>query len=403
MIYLIILGLLFPLAFVFGQISLKRDFLFLFCLFIYFIYWFLGPLNTYLINDYERLGGSFYEVFEDGLVVYCLGLFMFIIAYKLHRKKNTRYISEKQRYRLSRYSFTILFCLFLISVGVNFGGNIAEGGIYNYLLFFSDTLIVGFAILFYERKFDLKTTVLFLATVLYFLLLGFRYRIILLLVAYIFNLIILNNISLKGLLKWGLTTVGFIFILNFISLNRNSFRDGELDKVVLSADSPYELTPYQFLLHQTDNYKTDFIVYKHLQDRPEEVDYGESMFLHIFIRILPSSLFPNNVKPVIPQQRIIKQSFGTTAGFYSGAAVTNVFSYYIAFTYYGVILFMYFLGWFLAYISTNFNFEAPRERVIIVMIAMLLFQELTRGYFPQTITLLAYLFLGLKLLYKKTK
>jgi oligosaccharide repeat unit polymerase len=191
------------------------------------------------------------------------------------------------------------------------------------------------------------------------------------------------------------------YAINFITLNRRALRTLEFSDVTFESKVENGLSPYQLIMHQTDNYKTEMMVVKHIRDNNVDYDYGESMFTHIFIRIIPASFFENDKKPEIPQLNIIKSSFNSKEGRYAGAAVSNVIEYYIAFGVVGIVFFMTILGVFLGYIAKKTNLSNSRDRVIVVMIAMVMFQEITRGYLPQNVTLLAFLLITLKLFYKK--
>jgi len=239
-------------------------------------------------------------------------------------------------------------------------------------------------------------------TILFYLILGFRYRIIILLVGVLYHFFIVNKLSPKSILKWGIYIALTFYIINFISTNRGAFREMDFQNIEFSSDSPYELSPYQFVMHQTSNHKTDMIVHQYMeQNNQVEYDFGESMFYHILVRIIPATFFEGDVKPSIPQQEIIRNSSGTTEGYSAGSAVTNVLEYYIAGGITGIIIMMSFMGSVLGYISKRTDLNRPRDRVIVMIAIMVLFQEITRGYWPQNFTLLCFLYLTFFLFYKK--
>jgi oligosaccharide repeat unit polymerase len=296
--------------------------------------------------------------------------------------------------------------IFFLSLVAMIRRNISEGvyggGFFNYLVFLGDSLILAFIILIYEKKFNKPWHwIILAASVLCYMILGFRYRILLLIIGVIYHFVITNRLSIKTLIKWAFIGWGISYSINFITLNRTALKTLEFSDVTFESKVQYGLSPYQLVMNQTDNYKTEMMVVKQMKKNNVDYDYGESMFTHIFIRIIPASFFKENKKPEIPQMNTIKNSFNSKEGRYAGAAISNVTEYYLAFGIFGIILFMTVLGFFLGYISKRTNINVPRDRVIIVMIAMVMFQEITRGYLPQNVTLLVFLLITLKLFYKK--
>lgn len=387
----------------------KKHFLFLFSMVLYFVYIFLGPLNSYNNGVYEKMGGNFYDYFDEGISIYIYGLLSFIFSYflffkylKFHIIRNSLKPSFSFNSKSKYYTyFFFAIVTFVVIKKSTFEGESSVDSSYNYILFFADSQILALVIFYYEKKLNPIIVAIGIISLIYFLILGFRYRIILILIALMYNLLINNKLQFKTIIKFFVFVYLFFAIINFISVNRGSFREQNFENVEITTNSPYEMTPYQFIMHQTDNYSTDFNVLKYMNKYNIEHDYGFSMFGHIFIRITPSSLYNNNKKPAIPQQEIIKNCFNSSEGLGAGAAVSNMFQYYIAFGVFGVIFFMGLLGYILAYFSKKLDLSIIRNRVIIVFIAMILFQEITRAYFPQVVTLFAYLFITLKLFYKK--
>ena len=205
--------------------------------------------------------------------------------------------------------------------------------------------------------------------------------------------------SVKSAVKWIALIVLGGFFLNFITINRHSFRSGDFDELLWQEETS-KITFYGMLMHQTGNHKADMALYKYMITNSVDCDYGESMFLNIFYRFLPANIFSSKLKPKIPQQELIKSSFSSIEGRYAGSALTSLMSYYIAFGYFGVVLFMGLTGYYAGFVSLNTELIYIYDRVKVVIIAMLFFQEITRGYFPQTFTLMIFLLLPLRLLYK---
>lgn len=406
MMEFVVLSLLFIVGFYIVSTNPKKHFLLLFVLVVYFIYWFLGPINTMIEKNYYYLGGYFKDYFDTGLLIYIISLSALLFFYKIgsagklneNGVSNTIYqLNRKYRYFLWLFFFAVLYI-----VNRKSNENLEyTGGFLNYLLFLSDSLILAFIILLYEKKFKKWHLVLLIITFLFYLILGFRYRVILLLLGIFYHYYVVLNLSFKSILKWvGLFLFG-VYIINFITTNRDAFRTLDFNQVTFESEIIGEMTPYQLLMHQTNNHKTDMTVLKYMHQPNVDFDYGESMFLNIVYRIIPASFFEYGKKPTIPQQYIINNSFGTIEAFYAGSAVTNPIAYYIAFGYYGVIFFMGLIGYLMGKMSKHIRLTVSRDRVKVIMMAMFLFQEITRGYLPQNITLLAFLLITFKLFYKR--
>ncbi len=407
--YLIVLLITLVLFFILGGKNPQKHFAFLFALVIYFIYIFLGPLNGIETDDYYLFGSYFGDYFNDTVLLYITAMGCFGTSYFFSYNSTVQQqFLNKKRFRLNEkyYVYLLLFfaaVAYMISRKANIAaGETFGGGFLNYLVFLADSLIIAFLILLSEKKMKAWHLILLIVTVIFYLILGFRYRIIILLVGVLYHFFIVNRIRPVAIIKWSAYLVITFFILNFISINREAFRNMEFSEVQWSSDSPYEMTPYQFVMHQTNNYKTDMMVYKYMDlNNQVNFDYGESMFMHIFIRIIPKNFFTSNIKPSIPQQEIIKYSTGTDEGLFAGSAVTNIMEYYIAGGVLGIIIFMSLLGFLMGYISKRTDLNRPRDRVIVMIMIMVLFQEITRGYLPQNITLLCFLYLTFFLFYKK--
>ena len=412
MLYIYLLILIIGFSFLSTIKNVRKHFVFLFSLIVYLVYLVLGPIDAIENDDYEKLGGFFYYYFEDGLLIYSLAMASYTITYLLSYRfieskevatcgvESSRVFNPKSKV----YTY-VLFAVvsFVVFQNADYSGEHSVDSSYNYILFFADSLIIAFAILYYEKKSFPLLNVIVGVTIIYFLILGFRYRIILLLLAGFYNMLWNNKINIFNILKVLLFIVFSSYIINFISLNRDDFSRADFDNITYSTESPYELSPYGFLMQQTENYSTDFNVLKYFEESSVNHDLGFSMFGHIVIRITPSFVYTNNTKPIIPQQEIIKNCFTTIAGYESGSAVTNIFQYYIAYGIYGVVFFMGLIGYILARMSKRLDISVPRNRIIIIITAMILFQEITRGFLPQVFTLFIYLYLPFRLFYKRIK
>ena len=396
-----ILAFIFTLIFVSIVVVRKKPsqhFLFISTLIIYFIYIFLGPLNRYINSDYYIFGNNFESHFTQTILLYTLGLFSFVITYGLTyvNKKNR----QEKRFKLIK-NYYLPFALILIISLVSFLVIGPKSSLYNYTIFFVDSLIISCVVLYFENKKGLILYLSFFCSIVLSLILGFRYRIILLLIFIIYIVLLSSKFNLKLLLKSLLLLLFVSYTLNFISINRRAFIFGNYSDLNYSFEQTKTDGFGDYVLDQTNNFSADASVVKYLDQRQESFDFGNTIILQTIIRFVPKFFFENNQKPEIPQQRIIRNSFNTDQGYSAGAAITNIISYYLAFGVLGVIFFMAIIGYLLAYFSRKYSRADPIDKSTIVMITMVLFQEISRGFFPQTFTLICFIYLPLKLLYKK--
>jgi len=396
--------------------NFRQHFLLLYCLILYFIYLFIGPLNSVITNNYTKWECSFKDYFNEGVAIYIVALLSFIFVYlisfkliKIRKKKNEMYSFNMRRaiFFILLFFILVLYVVLLRKDGSYFiyRDSLSYTGVFlTYLIFLSDSLLLAFSIVIYENKMKKWLWVLLITTCFFYLLLGFRYRIILLFIAISYKFFLSNRFNIKMIWKGAVLLFFIAWTLNFVSFNRYSFWTFQLQEVKMtffSDMSSGDANKDAYFLKMTSNYGADFCALKYFKQGKGKYDYGSSMFLHPFIRFIPKNFFGGE-KPKPPQLIVMENCFESTTGLGATDALTNIFEYYIAFGVFGVVFFMGLLGYILAYFSKTMDISITRNRVIIVMVALLLFQEITRGFLPHTITLLAFFLIPLLLFYKKS-
>lgn len=405
MLELIVLLLLQISGLLFAFRNSKKHFLLVYVTILLLIYHFLSPLHTLITKNYVIFGTNIRSSFSEVILLYTVGYTAFLFCYILAQGNYKLPKRHKSLYKFSNKANLIIVSLVMAVVFITsrkLGWNNSSdysGGYLNYILFLSDSLVLVFVIFILENRHTVYHYFLLFPSLVMMLILGFRYRIILFLIGIIYHSYIASRISLKSVVKWTTLIVICGFFLNFITINRHSFRSGDFDEFLWQEETS-KITFYGMLMHQTGNHKADMALYKYMTTNSKDFDYGESMFLNIVYRFLPANIFASKLKPKIPQQELIKSSFSSIEGRYAGSALTSPMSYYIAFGHLGVVLFMGLTGYYVGFVSLNSDLMYIRDRVKVVIIAMLLFQEITRAYFPQTFTLMIFLILPLRLLYK---
>tara|TARA_Y100000588_G_C14084352_1_gene851532 strand:+ start:235 stop:870 length:636 start_codon:yes stop_codon:yes gene_type:complete len=150
------------------------------------------------------------------------------------------------------------------------------------------------------------------------------------------------------------------------------------------------------LFSNTRNFYSFSSLIKYMDEGNGRYDYGETMFLNIAYRFIPSSFFPDNTKPRPFGVEESAKSWGNYEGYYAGEAYSNFGEYYQAFGVFGVIFFNFILGMVFAYISKGIRKDRSKLSVTkfgYLVLVCSFFQMISRGYLPQYILILIYMFL----------
>ena len=167
----------------------------------------------------------------------------------------------------------------------------------------------------------------------------------------------------------------------------------------------YDISEFDtdIIFNQSRGSMIDFAVYQHISNNKASIDFGETNFGYIFIKMLPSFVFTNNTKPYPPPSFIIiDDAINGTRD--NGEAVTALGSMFISFYYPGIYLFAFLLGIVIAKLQNRFG-KNYLSMVGSIIANLAIFQWITRGYFPQEIDHLSYMLLpiGLILIFAKQK
>jgi hypothetical protein len=386
--------------------GIQRNLLYAFAMFVYFVFTLYTPTVNYWTGNTVLYGTDFSDYHTQGMLIYTVGVFAFSISYYLIARRK-KYISFSFIQQLPDYSWRwldVFFygCWIIIFLNVQLGGRNFiqmfdltnpdwrlgvwgfEGAI-PYLADIPDTLT---AVLIMAIATSTKRTKLLcwiVPTFVMFLLFGWRYRIIFVLLAFIFNYLLTQQNSRSTWAKLVAMLLVAGLVVNFITLNRWAVAKREFDKV------RWDLTLFtnDLLLNETNNSQTFFSTIKYIQEKNIPPDYGETMFLFTLYRAIPARFFENNKKPEPPNLAIMHQAFDPEIKGEGNPAICNIAEYYLSFRWLGVIVGMSILGILLALLSPdvqNLNYKA-----VYLTICAFLFQVITRGYFPQNVELLAYL------------
>lgn len=411
---LIVLVLLFNFVKCYYEGGVRNHVLNIFMSFTFILYLLITPTVYYFSQQYlafqmdvkEYFGIGFLQLFLH-LVFYYLGYFGFAkrkAKFMTYTNLNSRELFGKEiEVKIVIIFLSIYLAVFLntLSSGINLLdvilGKYGEptlglrGGSY-YIQNLADSLIGLLVMAFY---FKIKPRYFYLMIILtqpLFLVLGFRYRIILsffgIFLIYIYD----NRISLKSIIKYVMIILISFYLLLLMTSNRRAIYMQEFNQI------SFDISDFDFdiLTNQSRGSMIDFAVYQHLGNGNANIDFGKTMFGYIFIKMLPASLFNSGVKPYPPPSfYIIDDAINGTRD--NGEAVTSLGGTFIAFSYPGIYVFALILGCVIAKLQNRieksfFGFLGG------LLTSLAIFQWVSRGYFPQFIDHLAYLLFPLLLL-----
>lgn len=403
--------------------GIKYNMPFFFTTIIYLIYSCITPTYYYYTNYVGIYGLDIRGYYHIGLWYYFLNISFFLFGYwsiiKKNKKeyKNKRYIYPEIKIHFLFYFITSLVLLNFAISGVNilniinvFNFNKNETqllftvdetvGYSNYLANFADSIII---ILIAAAIFKTNKYILFIWTIFSFIiftLLGYRYRIILTLVGFIFIYILNTNLNIRSYLR--IITFGTIFIVSllFITVNRGILINKQYSELKFTFE---ELDLVETIAEQTRGGIADYTLFRYYDLYSPGFDYCSTMILSTIYRALPKSLFSNNEKPVPAMDKKIEHMWDDAKWEPFGEAILNVGFNYLSLGIVGILLFSFIYGLLLAKIQNNINYSNPLDILFLVIFTLLSFQYITRGYMPQTIDHLGFFLIPywlMKILFK---
>jgi len=364
--------------------GVKKNLTFTFSIFLFTIYYFITPVYFYFTNRKTIWGeeGGFYSIgvdisdyYDNVLLYYGLANLFFIIGYLIPKQvqKNivrANYLSTVKFYNPEKKALLLLMFFFIV-VLVNFiisgfdlisllRGNDEEsiGGVpgsSNYLKNFADTIIILLVISFY---FKLKKIYLIPATMLsffLFVLLFFRYRVILSLIGFFFSFLYKTKVSLTFYLKLLFSIFIFSYLVLFSTFNRKAFVLADWDNVVFRPDE----FDYEIFFDQTRGMLDDINIIKYYEviNPDATYDYGVT-FLYFIVRALPRSLIGSDFKDSLYPPHsfaIIKDAYDLPDQWgMSGEAPLHLAYFYIAGGLFGLFLLSFMTGFLIRKFQNRF-------------------------------------------------
>jgi len=397
----------------------NRNLIYLWTLIIHIQYTLFTPLFFYNEGKATLNGTDITQYYGLGTFYNLLAMVFFVIGYwiiglKLKGKWNNQ-PTQQLINPLKWISILFYFFYALIIINMSLGGiNVAQvyfgnesvglgaqGATY-YIQNFTNSLITLIILAF---LFDLpKRTLIFWIVISFFLfsILGFRFRILLTLFGLSFVYLYKYKIHLKQIIIGIVLVLFFMYLVMFSTENRSTLITRDYSAIEYN---PAKFNYYKFF-DQTRGALADICVYK-LYDNPNKSathDYGISMFAYVFIRLVPRALFENkdDYYPA-PQIKTTIAAYDAFWGKFTGEATLSVAALYINFGWLGIVI-GYFI-WALL-IRKYSNRVVVRDKISLIkyiVVALVTFQWVTRGFFPQVVDIAAYMLIPVWLFSKFSK
>jgi oligosaccharide repeat unit polymerase len=258
----------------------------------------------------------------------------------------------------------------------------------NYLYGTLDWLTSAWMLFYaFSRRGRKWLVVAFIALLLVYTTIGFRFRILILVLAPI----VYHYLRVKrrpGALKVFAAAFAVILLIGAIGLTRTAFRSSSsVDIGAVSVGS------------SSESFEGDLSIYQPflaiIQSFPREHDYlWGSSYAYLLVQPIPRSLWSD--KPEAPIRAVVQATLGSDAAT-SGVAYPNVGEFYANFGAVGLIAGMWVFG-LLARISYEYLSRHENNdwaRVLYAVIFPFLVQVISRGYFVQIFQEASFLFVPL--------
>ena len=415
----IFIWFLFLLSFLFSLFNggIKNNIFHIFIVFVCFFYFCTTPFHYFQIENWKAGNVDIRDYFNVGLIQIIFFFTFYLLGYLFLSRNELNFSSNKLSTNIIQSGgfaknrifliFTLLFFIIFfntLSSGINLFDIVLgrhdqptlglRGGSY-YLQNFADSLITLLIAAYYFRVEKKYFFIIVLFSFTLFLILGFRYRILLSIFGLLLVYVHTSSINFTFFSKMVFLGLFSLYILIFISSNRHALFTQEYDNVVFD---PFVFN-FENVYNETFGSYVDFAIYKAHDDGLIEIDYGQTMFGIIFVRAIPAKYFSEGKKPYPPPQ-LLAIDKALKVPRINGQASTAIGSLFLAFYFPGIILGGLFLGFVIASLQRRVNNIDIFRPLYGIAFVLAIFQWLTRGYFPQVIDHLAYFLFPIFLLAK---
>jgi oligosaccharide repeat unit polymerase len=353
----------------------------------------------------------------EALYIYSIGILFFFIGYfikrsikpvELHRTINGNVLAAYARLLFICSLIGAFAWAYFSGYGIGsliFSGEHAEydtiyavstGG-FNYFKSMIDWCFAGFVLSIISNM-KLKEKILWVTIFsIIFISIGVRYRLLYLLLTFVTTYVLIERSIKLNVKRIMLISSVVLFLLASVH-----FR-GDLRRYSLGIQSHvfsdyYEKTTAYRIYESLDNYMTFASVIKYMDNGYVEYDYGESIVIQLFIRMIPKYFFDGK-KPDVYTLKVMRESFGNSEALSAGKAATNIAEYYIMLGVLGVVIFMFTIGLLVSYFNKLLSKNTSEYKfTAIIMLYISMYHLTSRGYFVGYLMHLSFLMAPIALL-----
>jgi hypothetical protein len=386
----------------------RNNVVFTWTLLVYLQYVLITPLYFYLDGRTTLNGTYITDYYATGFFCSWLAIISIGIGYFIKKYPQKQVVQQYEKVienpvKIISILFYVTYGIVLVNMaagginiqnvflGTDVVGLGAEGASY-YLQNFTDSLIT-ILLLAFLYNFPRKQIILWLAMSFFlFSILGFRYRIILTLFGILFILVLRKKITTGMVIGGFLIAIFFLYIIMFSTENRRVLISRAYDELKFNP-TEYKVDA---IFDQSRGALADMCIYKLYDDPYKGVkyDYGLTMFGYVFIRMIPRFILSNKDDFYPPPQLAITLSaYDAWWGKYTGEATLSIGAMFIAWGWLGIVVGHFFWGLLLRRYSSKLNLNDNLSCISFLVLALVTFQWITRGYFPQEVDHAVYMFI----------
>ena len=385
----------------------KKHLPLLFVLAIMSVFYFLAPLYGYAYKIQSLFGNYLWNYYPYVLINYLFASIAILIGYLATRTSSREVKRPPDRERtvpvkVIRGGMLIglmFFVLWGLSTGASLssiflleyfgfaevGSAVADSRGNPYLLLMIEIFIPILALALYSKMKGRELVFWLCVTAVVYLSQGFRYRLIMLvaslLIVYLYRSQIKFTVSkvLVFIVLISLTMYSIINISNYRSDIRSSVSGSYSERYSSGGQREFS----EIVFASTRVYLPFAALVKHMDQRDIPYGYGETMFGHIFVRMIPSFFFEDGIKPEPPAVIVSQQSWGGSRYFGAGEAYGGVGGVYYEYGTIGVVIYFIILGAILGRLTLLLN-ESRNQifSVMYIVTSVAFFILITRGYLP---------------------
>jgi hypothetical protein len=313
----------------------------------------------------------------------------FVYFFKSINRKKINHICVPIRLKgniIAIYSVTLLIYVLLYINGITLGF------MHNFILLFFNSLVVILGYGFVTKTKWAKPLIITFTLVIIYL--GFRYRLILLLLPILFFIFINKKLSTTLIFKYILLVIIAFTVIAVVGVSRN-YSSG------LSFEKIYDYNYFDLLVTGIFNDTATVLSSGAVIDYINQFDkfaYFDQIY-YVLNYFMPKSIFDDKqYSPIFEYVSIVTNQFSNE----SGVAVLGFVEYYHTAGYSGVIFFAIISSYFLAYLYKRAVISGNLYYLYFYFSIMAwLINSLTRGYLPQNTADLISILVGLYLIKSK--